>query len=610
MTRVVIQPFGIRRNDLESHTLYEIIREADIKLTSTCGGLGRCGKCRIFAAGKDSNLNNPTALERAHLSSQDLSNGIRLACQARVLRETAIFIPEESMNDHIKSEMEGPRTETKLLPCVRKFYIELPKPTIQDAQPDLERIAELLSEYAIQISSVRPKILRDMPRMLRDADWKVSIAVWNSREILDIERGNKSDSCFGIAIDVGTTRLACYLVNLVTGKTVAMSSLANPQASIGEDIMARLTFAMNGENERNELQLKAIDGINCLIAQCCSKAGIDCHHIYEATVVGNTVMHNLLLGINPSGLAVSPYTPVSKTQLDLVAEETGLSINSSGNVHFLPTISNFLGSDCVADVLATGLFKARNPNLLLDIGTNTEIVLGNQSSMLACSCASGPAFEGAHIKHGMKAASGAIESVKINPETLEVSFQTIGHVPPRGLCGSAVIDVVAEMLRAGIVDKRGAIRPRIATSRVRTNDQGEQEFVVVQRNGENRKELVLTQRDVREIQLAKGAIFTGTSILMQEMDVKPDNISRVFIAGAFGTFINPMNAMAIRMIPSISHNKISNVGNAAGTGARMALVSSKARRICEGISDKVRHVELAAHPDFQSTFIESLNFSS
>jgi uncharacterized 2Fe-2S/4Fe-4S cluster protein (DUF4445 family) len=602
---VVIQPLGLRRRAERGQTLYEVIREAGIELTSICGGLGKCGKCRVVVTDGREAINRPTEVEQEHFSVQELLSSVRLACQIKVQGSIEVYVPRESVVTRIRLQSEGVETKVEPLPLVEKFYVELPKPTLQSLEPDLERLLRSLYEYNVQPSYISPEILRSLPETLRGAYWKVTTTVWNNKEILDVEKGNTSKACYGLAVDVGTTKIASYLVGLTTGETVAVSSMVNPQVSYGEDVITRVTYAMRGETERKELQRKVVEGINQLIAECCSNHGIDPRHIYEATVVGNTAMHHLLLGISPKYLALSPYVPAVKGPLNLKAKELDLDVNPHANVHFLPVIAGFVGSDCVADILATGLFKEKDLCLLLDIGTNTEVVVGNQKRMVACSCASGPAFEGAHIKHGMKASSGAIEGARIDSDTLEVSFRTIDNVEPRGLCGSGIVDIIAEMLKAGIIDERGTIKREADSPRVRINEEGEREFVVVQASP---IDIVVTQADVREIQLAKGAIRTGITILMQKMGVTPEQIKRVYIAGAFGTYIDPASAKAIGMIPDIPLNIVTSVGNAAGTGARMVLVSSKAGKVSKKISDSVEYVELAAHPNFHSVFIESLRF--
>jgi len=605
---VVIQPFGLRATGLKGQTLYEVCRSAGIELTSVCGGLGSCGKCRVVVTGGRMNITGPSETEQEHLSSDELSSGVRLACQVGVQGAIEILVPRESAVARVRLQMEGIERKVKPLPLVKKYFAKLPRPTLGSLEPDLERLRESLPEDKVRRGSLPLEILRLLPEILRNANWKITATVWNKTEILDVEAGDTTNACYGLAVDIGTTKMVCYLVNLTDGKTVTLSSMVNPQILYGEDVIARIAHSLKGEKEKGELQERVLKGVNRLIAECCSKHGINAGHIYEATMVGNTAMHHLLLGVSPRNLALSPYVPAVKSSLNLKAKDLGLQVNPHANVYFLPVIAGFVGSDCVADILASRIFSEEDICLLLDIGTNTEVVVGNKKRLLACSCASGPAFEGAHIKYGMKASSGAIESAQIDAETLEVRFKTIDDREPRGLCGSGIVDIVAGMVRARIIDENGTIRHDADTQRIRVGKSGIREFIVVQTGEEEAGDIVVTQEDMREIQLAKAAIRTGISILMQEVNTKLEQIGRVYMAGAFGSYVDPTSARIIGMIPSVPLSIVTSVGNAAGTGARMALVSSKARRICERISRSVEYIELATHSNFRSTFAESLRF--
>jgi len=554
------------------------------------------------------NVTRPSETEQEHLSSDELSSGVRLACQVRAQGAIEMLVPRESAVARVRLQMEGIERKVKPLPLVKKYFIKLQRPTLGSLEPDLERLRRSLPEDNVRHCSLPLEILRLLPEVLRNANWNTTATVWNKREILDVEAGDMTNACYGLAVDIGTTKMVCYLVNLTDGKTVTVSSMVNPQVLYGDDVIARIAHALKGEKEKEELQERVLEGVNQLIAECCSKHGINARQIYEATMVGNTAMHHLLLGVSPRHLALSPYVPAVKGSLNLKAKELGLQVSPYANVYFLPVIAGFVGSDCVADILASRIFREEDICLLLDIGTNTEVVVGNKKRLLACSCASGPAFEGAHIKHGMKASSGAIESVQIDPETLEVRFRTIDDGEPRGLCGSGIVDIVAGMVRARIIDENGTIRRDADTARIRVSKNGVREFIVVQTGEEEAEDIVVTQEDIRKIQLAKAAIRTGISILMQEMNVELEQIGRVYMAGAFGSYVDPSSARMIGMIPSVPLSIVTSVGNAAGTGARMALVSSKARRTCERISRSVEYIELATHSNFRSTFAESLRF--
>jgi uncharacterized 2Fe-2S/4Fe-4S cluster protein (DUF4445 family) len=394
---------------------------------------------------------------------------------------------------------------------------------------------------------------------------------------------------------------------LVTGEIVDIAGCANPQIPYGDDVLSRIEYAMNGKKARNVLQKEVVGTINQLISISCSKNRIDRRHIYEATLVGNTAMHHLLLGISPEYLAESPYVPAVKGPLNMKANALKLNIHPEGNIHFLPLIAGFVGSDCLGDILATGIHKEKEICLLLDIGTNTEVVLGNRERVVTCSCASGPAFEGAHTKYGMKAVDGAIESVRIDPKNEQIYIQTINGSPPAGLCGSGIIDTISEMLKAGIIDKMGLFKKEAHFQNVRMNEDGEWEIMIAHR-GKSLKDIVVTQKDVNEIQLAKAAIFSGISILMKALDVTPEKIRRVYFAGAFGNTINPANAKSIGLVPDIPTERMYPVGNAALSGAKMVLISQKARKTCVKILERLHYVELSAYPEFESVYIPALRF--
>ena len=344
-----------------------------------------------------------------------------------------------------------------------------------------------------------------------------------------------------------------------------------------------------------------------MLHDACAQAGVDSNNIYEATIAGNTAMHHFFLGIQPKYVALSPFTPAARRSIDVKAKEVNIKIHPEGNVHVLPVITGFVGADAVADVLSSGIYESEELSLLLDIGTNTEIFVGNSEDILSCSCASGPAFEGVHIKHGMKAVTGAIEKVHINPNSgYEVEYETVGDAEPRGLCGSAMIDVVAEMAKCGIINRRGRFTMNMKTPRLKIIDNNV-EFVLTWKNETaTGREITVTQEDINEIQVAKAAIFTGCRISMKKKNVKRKNLNQVLIAGAFGSYINPESAKLIGLVPDVPTEKIKSVGNTALTGAKMALISREARKTAETLSKKIRYLELTVDPDFRSEFANAM----
>jgi uncharacterized 2Fe-2S/4Fe-4S cluster protein (DUF4445 family) len=472
--------------------------------------------------------------------------------------------------------------------------------------PDLERLfldLELISKT--RDLSIDYAILKKLPDILREADWDVTATIWNNTKMVSLEKGDTTNTLLGFAVDIGTSKIVGHLVDLVTGKIVSTHYIENPQLVHGADIITRIAFGMESEANLRTLQRLVVEGMNEVLEQVCLKAGVEACSVYEAVLVGNTAMHHLCLGIQPKYVALSPYVPAVKRTINLSADEFPLRMNPRGVVSFLPAIAGFVGADAVADVLATSFHLLKKPSVLVDIGTNTEVFVGGFGGVLSCSCASGPAFEGARIKHGMKAEAGAIETVSIGSD-LEVEFGTVGNAKPVGICGSGMIDVVAEMFRRGVVDSKGRFSSVVRSPRLR-NEGGKREFVVAWSDETaTKKEIVITQRDVGEIQLAKGAIFSGCSVLMRMSGVKRESVDRVFVAGAFGNYVNPESAKLLGLVPDVPTRRIEFVGNTALAGAKMALVSRRVRELAEVLSREIRYVELAAVPEFGRELAEAM----
>ena len=603
---VVFQPEGMHVRIESGQTILEAAKLAGVDLVSTCGGKGDCGKCRVIVTERK-NIGPLTKIERQLLSANEIDAGYRLACRTSVNCHIAARIPEESRTGKQRLQVEGIKTHAKLDPLVKKYFVKLPSPTLGDNKADVDRLLDLLKvKHHMKDLRVNLRVLQELPPMLREREREATVVIWNDCVIIGVEPGDTVQRVFGYAVDIGTTKLAGYLLDLTTGEVLAVESLINPQIPYGEDIIARITHALKGPGKQKQLQQLIITALNQILKALLEKSGVRTEEVYEMTVVGNTAMHHLFLNICPKGLALSPYAPAVRTGLDINPKEVGMRMNPHGNIHVLPVVAGFVGADAIAVALATEVYKRRELCLALDIGTNTEILLGNKDGLMACSCASGPALEGAHIKHGMRASTGAIERVQIDSATLEVRYRTIDNVKPRGMCGSAIVDVTAEMLKAGIVNVMGAINREIRSPRLRSEN--EPEFVIAfKKETSTGQDITVTQKDIREIQSAKAAIHTGVLTLMKKRGVVEKNIDLVFIAGAFGSYIDPKNARLIGMYPEIGLEKVKVVGNAAGTGARMALVSKVARSQAEEISRRIRYVELATELDFQTEFCNSLS---
>jgi len=603
---VIFQPEGKRVKCPSGVTVLEAARAVSVDITAVCGGLGKCGKCRVIIETGKEDLNPITETERDLLSEAELSTGYRLACQVLVRKNLVVRVPERSRTGRQRLLIEGVEAPVKLEPYLRKYFVELPRPGLSDLRSDAERLLDALRiKYGLEDLVIEPFVLQGLPSALRETDWKATVTIWGDRFIIDVEPGDTTNRLFGCAIDIGTTKIAGYLLDLNSGMVLAVDSLINPQVAYGEDVISRIAYASKGAKELRDLQGSVVEGINRILTSLMDKTGVDSSEIYEITIVGNTAMHHIFFGVNPKYVALAPYPPVVRSSIDVKARDIGLGINPNGNIHALPVIGGFVGADAIAVMLATKLYERDEVCMALDIGTNTEVILGNKDLVMVTSCASGPAFEGAHIKHGMRAATGAIESIRIDPETLEVRYKVIDDAKPCGICGSAIVDAVAEMLKAGVIDTFGAFNREAKSPRLRLSEDGWEFVIAWGSETATGKDIVVTQRDIREIQLAKAAIHAGCMILMRKMKLKESEISSLFLAGAFGTYINPESARIIGMYPEIPLSRVHAVGNAAGTGARICLVSKSMRKKAEEIHKIIKYVELAAEPNFQSEFLNS-----
>jgi len=590
---------GSTRASIEADaTFLELAQRAGISLPSLCGGRGKCAKCRCHPQGPSS---EPTPLERELLTDEELSRGIRLGCQARPRGDVTLEIEEEVLD-------KGDYVEVAVTPdpSVRKVYLTLPVPALHDDLADIERIRNALGRPV----AVSLEVLRRLPGLLREGEFRITATLLDhagSEELLAVEPGDQRDGAYGLAFDIGTTTVAGYLVDLQTGKEIARSARLNGQQPWGADVISRASHAMEQRDGLQALQAAVAGTLNQIIEDCCG--GVDRGQIYAATVVGNAVMHHLALGISPASIAVSPYVAAIRDGLSLRAAEIGLCLPNA-RVDFLPLIGAYVGSDTLGVILATGLDESPEIQLAVDIGTNGEMALGSRERLLACSAPAGPAFEGGEIRYGMRATTGAIDRVRIGDD---VDIWTIGEAAPRGICGSGLIDALAQMVQRGIVDPRGRLLPRPqlegrlpakVLDRITDRDRS-WEFVLSWE-----PYVAVSQQDVRQLQLAKGTILCGIRVLMDELGIQADQIRRVLLAGAFGNFIDKRSALGIALLPSeIPAERIQGVGNAAGQGSRMSLLSGKIRARAEAVARRVEYFELSKHPRFEEIFVESLQLT-
>jgi uncharacterized 2Fe-2S/4Fe-4S cluster protein (DUF4445 family) len=575
-------------------------------LESLCGGEGWCGRCKVIVEEGFENLSPLTTEEKKLLSDEELSSNYRLACRAELRGDVVVSVPEVSVAKVQVVRKPLLEIPVELKPALKKYYLELPPPTLQDPTGDLERLLKTLEEaHGLKNLKVDYPVLRGLSKALRDGGWKATVAVWCGSEIVKVEPG-RSERLYGVAIDVGTTTMVGYLLDLNTGKLAAYHSLMNPQVPFGEDVMSRITYVMDNPDGLERLHQRVISGINSITESLAKQAGVSLSDLYEVVLVGNTCMHHLLLKLSPEHLGRSPFPPTLHQPVDVKARELGVKILPSGNLHVLPIEAGFVGADNVGVLIAVEPWKSEDVQLIIDIGTNGEIVLGNRDRIFSASCATGPAFEGAHIKYGMRAAPGAIEKVEINAESLDVEYETIGGEKPRGICGSGIIQVTAEMFKAGVILRTGSFNKQLETSRIRKTTEA-YEFVLAWKDETAvGTDIAVTQKDIRAIQLAKAAMYAGAKVLMKRFGA--DHVEQVILTGAFGTYIDKEAAMVIGMFPDCSLEKVSSVGNAAGEGARLALLNLSKREEAKWIAEKVHYVEIAVDPYFQDEFVAAMMF--
>jgi uncharacterized 2Fe-2S/4Fe-4S cluster protein (DUF4445 family) len=595
--QINFEPVGRRGECRNSESLLVCARRLGVGIISLCGGKGKCHACKVQILTGD--VSPPTSNELEVFSSQELKDGWRLACQTYPNSDGKVSVPAESVTTPQRIQVEGLEIKVHPEPLVRAYQLQLPTPSLSDPQADANRLLQALNQqHQLHCSQVDIDVLRSLSPRLRSWNWQCQATVRNN-EVIALSPWPSRQP--GLAVDLGTSKIAGYLVDLSDGRTLAAKGIMNPQISYGDDIISRITSVIDSPAKSAELQKLAVGALNELAVDLCTEVGAKIEEIVEAVVVGNTAMHHLFLGLPVRQLAYSPFVPAVSRALDIKARDLGLHIASGAYVHVLPNIAGFVGADHVAMLLATEVWQAEGLVVALDIGTNTEVSLVNNGEITTVSCASGPAFEGGHIKDGMRAASGAIERLRIDNDSIQ--YHTIDDVPPVGICGSGILDAMAQLYLVGIIDQHGRMKddhPRLRISKKQP------EFVLVSKEERGgRPAIVITQQDVRELQLAKAAIRAGIQVLLEANGCPEEEIKQVIIAGAFGTYINVSSAITIGMLPPLPLDRFRQVGNAAGMGAKLALVSCSKRAEAQKIASRVHYIELATAPNFMSTFSQA-----
>lgn len=574
----------------EGNNLLELLTENGLNIAAPCGGKGICGKCRV------------KILTEGFGGTEDY----QLACSIIVDRDLIVEIPEQNKEDAII--MTSSQSDIPLNPSLKKLYMELTPPSIEDQICDVERIEQKIVPAKVSNN----QIIADIPDILRFNDFKVTAVLYYD-DIVEIEPGDTESINYGIAIDVGTTTIVGFLINLNTGEEIGIYSSLNPQSPYGADVMTRIDYTMTRAEGLSLLGQLLRDEINRMIHHFCYQYKISSQNIYEIVFVGNTVMMHILAGFPVKNIAVSPFVPVVCRRLELLSRDLELDICKQGRVVILPMISSYVGADTVAAILSCGLHRSSKIVLLIDIGTNGEIALGNSDGILACSTAAGPAFEGASIECGLGGVFGAINRVYIGED---IDYTTIGGVSPKGICGSGIVDAVAQMLRSGLLDKTGRLispeeaagkLPADLSDRIVLKDNNPA-IILTSPYKDGSKEIYISQRDIREVQLAKGAIRAGIEVLMKAKGVSYDDISNVYLAGGFGNYIDYRHAMDIGLIPKEFSGKVIGIGNGAGAGAKMTLLSKDMIEEADIIKEMTDYIELSSMADFQTYFVDYMSF--
>lgn len=595
---VTLEPLGRRIEVPNNTSILEVAQKAGIEVMAVCGGSGSCGMCKVFpVSGFFSPINS---CEKEHLEKSEIDSGFRLACQTIAHSDSTIHFPPESLSTLQRLQLESTINNIPVHTAVKRVEVSLPLNLVGEKRSEVEQARDFLQANGF-INTVIPKILiHELLKILQDNRLKASLVIDETGLIAILPPDGR---LIGYAVDIGTTKIAGYLVDLETGQNLVSRGITNPQIAYGEDVLSRIKYTDDHQQGAIVLQKILVQSINKLLADLCQQAGSTPDQIVDCVMVGNTVMHHLLAGLPVQSLGTAPYIPSRTRSMRFRAGEIGLTLAPGAYVYLPPNIAGFVGSDHIAMLLTTNARKRKKTVVALDIGTNTEISLIHNGRHLTCSCASGPAFEGAHIRDGLRAISGAIERVFIDGEKIQV--QTIQNIPAVGICGSGILDTVAEMRREHIIDSRGTFNktdPRLSTK----NGVLELVLVPTQQSG-IRHEIAINRKDINEIQLAKAAIRSGIEALMKQAHVSTDDIDLFLVAGAFGTYLDLKNTLRIGMFPCLPVDRFEQVGNAAGSGAIEMLVSTEKRLEAEQMINQIEYIELTTLKDYVDIFMSAIS---
>lgn len=588
-------------------TILDAAQRAGLNVNVVCGGLGKCGKCVVYIQSGRADFDRQKY--GRFFTDAELQKGACLACESTVQGDLHVVVPESTLIQEQKILVEGLDQPIDFRPSVRKYYVELQPPSLADPSPDLSRLLWGIQKSGGPVAEkmyAPLEVLREIPAILRHSEWKVTGTIGlvpGGYRLIDLQENDTSKRVYGAGVDLGSTTIVVYLWDLVSGKVVSVASNYNKQISCGEDILARVNFAR--KNGLTKLQALASESINQALTSASNSAGIDREDIYEVVVAGNTVMTHMLLGIDPAYMIAEPYVPVVRRALSVAAGRIGITCNPNGGLFIFPAVSDFIGGDIIADILACGMGEREEISLLVDIGTNFEVVLGNREWMFSCAGAAGPALEGGEVLFGMRANPGAIEKITIDPVTLDPKYSTINGIKPRGICGSGLIDLLAELLSACVIDRTGRINTGITNPRIRKNAHFPEYVIAWAKETEIGKDIVITENDIKNLIMSKASVHAACVTLMKEAGVTRHEITTIYFAGAFGNYLDKKNATIIGLIPEIGIGQIKNIGNGAVAGANIALINRRARKTLDDIAYKIAYIELNAESSFMDEYTGS-----
>ncbi|MFX1256899.1 MAG: ASKHA domain-containing protein [Promethearchaeota archaeon] len=646
---LILEPISIRINVIKDTSVYSAILALNFPIGAFCGGKGTCGKCIIRVVDPNAKLSEPSENEIKMLGRNKISKGYRLACQAKVLGDLRVFLTDSLIPRRnqilVDADLKslGIKSESNLNPIIASKSYNISFADLINQRNDLSGLIDAISERgdkfkifednsSFYVNDLLFDVIKKLPLYMRekeglitaffrrDSKFKedISFEMW---KLFDLDAGKKTDVMFGLAVDIGTTTIVGYLINLISGETASISAMLNPQVAIGEDLVSRITYIIK-HNALEKAKKLIVNALNNILEDCCDKAGISTSNVKDIAVVGNTGMHHMFFGIPSKFLAVSPYVPVFKAPINVSAGILGLKCNPNVNVYSPPVIAGYVGTDTIGCVVSSKINTFEKYSLLIDIGTNGELVMGNKDGLVTGSCAAGSALEGAHISYGMRASEGAIESVYIDKESLEPSITIIGEISPVGLCGSGLIDIVTEMLKSKIITRAGKFNIKLEKvknhRRVVKKEEGycyivyksewDDDNLQIDTLKNNIEEITISQKDINQIQLAKGAFLSSANLLLKMENKKQNELEQVILAGGFGTYIDKENAAFIGLFPEVDSNNIFQIGNAAGIGAQLFVKDFKQRNFANKIAFNIKYYEIASSPLFQKEYALSLYF--